>query len=421
MSTHVICPGCNAHLAKGSTFCLKCGTRIAPGTAAESPPAAPVQKTPAEPAVVEEPEPEAPEVLEEEAVLPDFDESDLGGKAAPAPEPEIAEAELPPPEELTWDVEESVTAEPEADATLPPSTLDEVSPSVAPEAQPEIPEREIEPEALAWDEEAALEIDESDIKEGMPFKEVEPPVAADAPSEVMDHLFPHEPDVMTREAVTHLFPSGRGETSKDFIDSVVGKPSRISVAVPMHELKSPNCPSCGFALTGDEFEYPPYVYDAMGSARMEYGMAKMKENEHEDAIESFEKAKLIFEKSGNAKAIQDAEKLIDQGYTTMAQSHFDQGEQHLKENQFEWAIVQFRKAREIFMFTPEEKKRAKCSEKVRECYGEWGKMIENEGDGLAKLGQSRKALAKYQEAAEKYREGEDNKRLRGLEKKIRKA
>jgi predicted negative regulator of RcsB-dependent stress response len=381
----------------------------------------PKEEPPVEPAVTDEAKPAVPEVVEEEAVLPDFDESELVSDATPEPAPATTEPEPPPTDELTWDVEEGESAELEAEATLPPSTLEEVSPSTAPEVEPEIPERDIEPEALSWDEEAAREIDASDIKEGMPFKEVEPPVITDAPDEVMDHLFPHEPDVMTREAVTHLFPTGRGETSKDFIDSVVGTPAKISVTVPMRELESPNCPSCGFALTGDEFEYPPYVYDAMGSARMEFGMARIKENEHEEAIESFEKAKLIFEKSGNEKATHDAERMIDQGYDTMAQSHFDQGEQHLKESEFEWAIVQFRKAREIFMFTPEKKKRAKCSEKVRECYSAWGKLVEAEGDGLAKSGQSREALTKYQEAAEKYREGEDSKRLRGLEKKIRKA
>ena len=73
------------------------------------------------------------------------------------------------------------------------------------------------------------------------------------------------------------------------------------------------------------------------------------------------------------------------------------------------------------MFSTDAKKRARCSEKVREAYVEWGKDLESQGDQLAKQGSSREALSKYQEAAAKYREGEESKRLRGLEKKIRKA
>ena len=73
------------------------------------------------------------------------------------------------------------------------------------------------------------------------------------------------------------------------------------------------------------------------------------------------------------------------------------------------------------MFSTDAKKRARCSEKVRETYIEWGKDLETQGDHLAKQGSSRDALSKYQEAAAKFREGNETKRLRGLEKKIRKA
>ena len=73
------------------------------------------------------------------------------------------------------------------------------------------------------------------------------------------------------------------------------------------------------------------------------------------------------------------------------------------------------------MFTTRSKKRAKCAEKVRDCYIDWGRMIEDEGALMVKTGKTRAALSKYQEAAEKYRKGDDPKKLRGLEKKIRKA
>ena len=105
----------------------------------------------------------------------------------------------------------------------------------------------------------------------------------------------------------------------------------------------------------------------------------------------------------------------------MAQFHYDEAESHLKEGDFEWAIVQYKKARELYMFTTDSKKRARCAERAREAYAIWGKALEAEGDKLAKATKTRDALAKYQEAAAKYREGGDSKRLKGLDKKIRKA
>ncbi|MHA2348711.1 MAG: hypothetical protein ACXADL_03670 [Candidatus Thorarchaeota archaeon] len=73
------------------------------------------------------------------------------------------------------------------------------------------------------------------------------------------------------------------------------------------------------------------------------------------------------------------------------------------------------------MFTTHSKKRAKCSERARESYVEWGKLIESEGDQLSKNGKTREALDKYRQAAEKYKEGDDSKKLKGLDKKIKKA
>jgi tetratricopeptide (TPR) repeat protein len=189
----------------------------------------------------------------------------------------------------------------------------------------------------------------------------------------------------------------------------------------MPELETPSCPKCGAAITRDEFDYPPYVYDAMGRARLDYGMLKLKDNEHENAIECFEMAKRLFEKAGNAKMVEESTRRADEGYDAIAESHIVQGERHLKSGEFEWAVVQFKKAREFYMFSTDAKKRARCAERIRECYSGWGRELEAEGDSLAKSGQSRDALAKYKEAAEKFREGEDPKKLAGLERKIRKA
>ncbi|MHA2386709.1 MAG: hypothetical protein ACXAEE_10925, partial [Candidatus Thorarchaeota archaeon] len=106
---------------------------------------------------------------------------------------------------------------------------------------------------------------------------------------------------------------GRGVTSKDFIDVVVGEPKKIAVTTPMPELDTPECPSCGFSISGDGFEYPGYVYEAMGKARMEDGYGKLEAKEFEPAIETFEMAKKLFERAANEKAIADATKMIDEG------------------------------------------------------------------------------------------------------------
>ena len=269
---------------------------------------------------------------------------------------------------------------------------------------------------------------EEGIKEGMPFKEIAPPRVVEEGSDTggttddaIAHLFPEMEDDATREAVTHLFPEGRGSTNTSFIDVVVGKPSKISVKTPLSELEHPSCPNCGIIITSDGFEYPPFVFDAMGKARSDYADMLLKENEHEKAIEYYEMAKMLFEKSGNEKNIAEVTRRIDLGYDAMAQFHYDEAESLMREGNYEWAVVQFKKARELYMFTTDAKKRVRCAEKAREAYIEWGKHLESEGDQLAKEGKTRDALSKYQEAAAKYREGGDTKRLRGLDKKIRKA
>lgn len=275
---------------------------------------------------------------------------------------------------------------------------------------------------LSWEEGA------EEIKEGMPFKEIEAPrvyaesqdVAVTA-DEALVHLFPEVRDDATRDAVAHLFPEGRGSTSPGFIDVVVGKPARISIRKPLRELETPVCLSCGNVPTSDGFEYPEYVFDALGKARVENGDRLLQENEHETAIENFEMAKLLFEKSGNEKNLAEVTKRIDLGYDSMARFHYDQAENHLKESEYEWAVVQFKKARELYMFSTDAKKRVRCAERARDAYIAWGKALEDEGDRLAKTGQTRDALAKYQESAAKYREGEETKRLKILNKKIRKA
>jgi hypothetical protein len=345
---------------------------------------------------------ELPEsVLEDttaEAVLP---ESELPEIDEPAAEKGDA---LPPSEDLSWEVDDKLI---EASASIP----DEPAPVEARKSTSD----------FSWDD-TDLVVEADDVKEGMPFKEVEPPQVVDfSTQEALEHLFPDQRVEETREAVSHLFPDGRGHTGQDFIDVVVGKPKKVDIKEPMPELEEPACPGCGSALAADGFVYPPYVFAAMGKARLEAGEARLKEKLHEKAIESFEMAMKLFDRAGNGKMVADARKKVDEGYDAMANEHFLQGENHRKVKEYEWAIVQFKKARELYMLTTDPKMRSKCAEKARECYVEWGRALESEGDKFAKSGMTRDALASYQDAAKKYREGDAHKKLKDLEKKIMKA
>ncbi len=417
MQDQILCPECGKRLRRGSTFCIDCGSNI-PDDAPIAPP---------EPVLGES---TMNEPADNSDVLPSLEESGL------EEEPITEESASPLKEEdLSWD------EPPAAAPTLPEEDLswDDRSLPVSEETLEDDEEEDDEDLTLLEDPPVQIEDlggrstdlvwEEDGIKEGMPFREVEPPrvYVEEVPittEEALEHLFPDgvpkEVREETKEAVEHLFPEGRGSTTTTFIDVVVGKPAKIGPS-SFRELQTPACPNCGIDLTSDDFEYPDYVFDAMGRARLEHGTLHLKENEHEKAIESFEMAKMLFEKAKNEKGVQESIKRVDIGYDSMAMFHFEQGENHLKVHEYEWAIVQFRKARELYMFSTDAKKRARCTEKVRESYVEWGKFLEAEGDRLSKEGRSRDALAKYQEAAAKYREGEDKKRLKGLDKKIRKA
>lgn len=336
---------------------------------------------------------------ENDADMPNLEKSAL----EPLQEEDIEE-ELPP-DDLVWKKEteghrEGMSDE-EEQTDRPSRNAQEADVAQSGQTEPE--------SGMSWE---IPEIEADDVKEGMPFKEVTPP-----------EIKPAKPirSIEKEKAVEHLFPKGRGETSPDFVERVVGKPEEIKAPDEMKELDTPSCPNCGFALSDDDFDYPFYVYEAMAKARTEFGEQKVDENEHEFAIEQFEKAKKLAEQASNEKMIKESIKKIDEAYEKMAEFHFDQAEDHKKAGQYEWAIVQYKKAREIYMLTTDKKMRAKSAEKARECYVDWGEDLEDKADELAKQDRTREALATYQEAAEKYKEGGNSKKLRGLEKKIRKA
>jgi hypothetical protein len=412
------CPECGARVGKGSTHCMNCGARLVSEDEIRDKSSA----TPGESTHLN------PELEELKAKMTDM----LGDGGAHKPATERSADDeldvLPPLEESDLEPLEEVSNPDHPVQGVTETTEEGLSWEVDDIPSAKEINGHADSESLTWEQPEMKTITPDEVKVGNPFIEVAPPevVEVEVPCdssirETREHLFPRGECEDTTETVAHLFPEGRGVTSKDFIDVVVGTPERIGIEEPMKELKTPSCPHCGASITGDGFEYPDYVFEAMGKARIERGEELLETNEHEKAIEYFEMAKKLFERANYDKAVEDARKKVDEGYEAMAEYHYDQAEEHKKEHEFEWAIVQYKKAREIYMFTTNAKMRGKCAEKVRECYSDWGKDIEEEGDDMAKKGLSRDALALYQEAAEKFRLGDDQKRLRDLEKKIRKA
>ncbi len=403
MSDKTVCPKCGKAVARGSTFCINCGSRI------------PTDQIPLT-------EDHAPDTAEEaDVTLPDVDETlPLEGH------PGLPEDVLPDLEEwhgLSADASETGTG-------TPAVGTGETAPLPSAEGQTHgAPDEDLS--ALSWDEGTIREVPSDMVREGDPFVEVEPPrvleedTVAVAPTGDLEW----EESAVTAEALgdtvaveaamSHLFPE-ESRPSPDFIERIVGRARKIEIRDRTAVTRAPVCPSCGADLTEDGFTYPPYVFEAMGRARVEEGERRLENDDYERAIEEFEKARLLYEKAGDERLVQEAARLVDRAYEEVAASYFEQGERHLREHEFEWAIVQFKKAREHYMLTSDAKKRAKCAEKVRECYEEWGKVLEAEGDQLAKSGRTRAALERYRQAAEKYRLAEADKRRRGLEKKIRK-
>jgi len=444
-----VCPKCGSRLGKGSTHCFHCGYKLSEtlgpdgiivGAQEETVPPVEGTKGPNLSNLEErmlgmlggEEEPQAKETGRREdgelVTLPELDESELEELEVDSKEVRVGPVEAAKPQTPVSDEAflppldaEAETRATESSATPPPeeARASARSESLRVDEKPE--------PALTWEYSDRIpEMEPEDVKEGNPFQEIEPPrvvseEGAPRPAPGMEEASSGTEDEPTRRAVAHLFPQGRGVTSRQFIDAVVGKPSRIGAGLTVVEMEAPTCPQCGAAVTQDGFDYPPYVYEAMGKARLDNGSSKIKDNEYEKAIESFEIAKKLFERAGNTKMVEESTRRANEGYDAMAESHIVQGERHLKSGQFEWAVVQFKKARELYMFSTDPRKRARCAEKARESYSAWGRELESEGDALVKSGQSREALTKYKEAAEKFREGEDSKRLAGLEKKIRKA
>ncbi len=448
MQDQVVCPSCGAKLGKGSTHCYSCGQKLSgdlDGLDTETTRSKMVQTSKGEtkPTSLSNLEDRMLGMLDEaketataqsassskqdSATLPALEESDLGELPAGADSDQLTNDEEFENLLSDWDSDDAQVPDSGAQVATGKKATP-VAAAPAPAARQEekrIPHSQ-EDTTLTWEYPVTKEIESSDVKEGNPFQEVAPPKVVSEAPEVSDEEARHHPEaemstVSTKAAVAHLFPEGRGVTSRDFIDAVVGKPTKIGTTISMPELETPSCPKCGAVITQDEFEYPPYVYDAMGRARLEFGMAKLKDNEHESAIESFEMAKRLFEKAGNGKMVEESTRRADDGYDSLAESHCIQGERHLKSGEFEWAIVQFKKAREFYMFSTDAKKRARCAERVRESYAAWGRELETEADSLAKSGQSRESLVKYKEAAEKFREAGDSRKLATLDRKVRKA
>jgi uncharacterized Zn finger protein (UPF0148 family) len=262
MEGHIVCPECGTGLRVGSTFCLKCGHKMeknAEHSTAESVESdiQPQTETLGEPIEWGELDEQMSEITDpkesdesndgsytstavEEGIdtLPSLDESEL--PEITEPQTEVIEPVAEPAlstqdDELSWEADESlISAEPS------PTTMEDTVSEV-----PEDTSMHEETESdLSWDDSP---IESEEIKEGMPFVEIEPPrVLTEAPmgetEAALAHLFPEGMDSSTIDAVQHLFPEGRRATGKDFVNRVVGMrhlcPSWILQSVQVAEVLS---------------------------------------------------------------------------------------------------------------------------------------------------------------------------------------
>ena len=231
MTDVITCPNCKTSLRKGSTFCMKCGTAVNGRKISTTPDPVPDSVDESVSETVTSNEATLPE-MEDWDKLPNdtddlmaatvdaLDESERLTSEKPITPPDV---ELPPADDLSWEegLDSKTIPEPIPEVPVIEETLD----NSVKEEDPIIEEAPaVEPTSrdLSWETPEAYS---AEIKEGMPFKEVAPPTVVDEDiievTEAREHLFTDAPDEDTREAVTHLFPHGRGETSTDFIDIVV--------------------------------------------------------------------------------------------------------------------------------------------------------------------------------------------------------
>jgi hypothetical protein len=154
MQEQVICPSCENRIRKGSAVCIGCGNKV-PENLPTAPP---------------EPTLEESEILDETEQIPSLE--DLGFEDIPAETPTVIEPEVLPPveEDLNWDesIPTTEAAPIEEDLSLQEETVSAIETEAPPESSSyEPPVREGRSTDMSW------EVGVDEVKEGMPFKEVE--------------------------------------------------------------------------------------------------------------------------------------------------------------------------------------------------------------------------------------------------------
>ena len=210
-------------------------------------------------------------------------------------------------------------------------------------------------------------------------------------------------------------------TEKEDIEFEIEEPTEEEIPLAAASVTSTiTCPKCGHIYTPDNFEYPEYVYAAMGRARMEAAIELIKEKRYTEAIELLNKAKKIYEHANIEDGIKNTIEKINESYISMGEIYRKQGEQLLKQKQYEDAIVQFNYARSYYIKADAEKRVNSMDNKIQETYQKLGEELQKEAEQEVKQGNNKIALALYQKAINIYLKINETKKIKEIEKKMKK-
>lgn len=271
-------------------------------------------------------------------------------------------------------------------------------------------EKALKGEHIVEEETTAIEIES-------PFTPID---ESELPSdEVLESAI--EPIGEHKQAIQDKVSAPQKTTTGEDIEFEIEEPIEEGIPVSAASVTSTiTCPRCGHIYTPDNFEYPDYVYEAMGKARIEAANALMKEKKFTEAIELLNKAKRIYEHASNEDGIKTTNEKITDAYVSLGEIYRKEGEKLLKNKQYEEAIEQFNIARDYYIKAEDNKRIKNIENKIRETYEKAADEYQKQAEQYAKRGDRSNALNLYQKAIDICLKINDTKTIRDIEKKMRK-
>jgi len=210
-------------------------------------------------------------------------------------------------------------------------------------------------------------------------------------------------------------------TGEEDIEFEIEEPTEEGVSVSAVSVTTTiTCPRCGHIYTPDNFEYPTYVYEAMGKARVEAANALIKEKKYIEAIELLNKAKRIYEHASHEDGIKNTNEKITNAYISLGEIYRKEGESLVKNKQYEDAVRQFEIAKDYYIKAKDSKRIKNMENKINEAYEKAAEDYKKRGDAAVKSDDKKLALELYQKAIDCYLKINDTKSIREIEKKIKK-